>query len=797
VTPGNHVTVRSMNRSSAQLSLDHSRAIVLLIGIQVIAFKFSLISSLRLTMFTLLLIWSGSNFIEKTSNKPLTVLEKYSTGFVTGIALLLSVDFFVIRLEISHWFSVLILLLIGYCFRNNGDRCLLNSAEFNSSKSLNHFLIVFSIALLTFNLKALWAIPIAISLLVWTNTTRKRGLSTVLFLTMGLIFLLKYGNNWQLATSNDAGFYESLSWSIIKFGSTDHPGFSGGFAQGPLSSYHTAAYSFSGLASHFSGLKPYEFMNQFGPLVNSFVLASCLMTFLRKKTLGIEIAITAVLVTFILSSGNYNSLTFSLVILFVFVKVNFDMLEMKTLSNLSLFRYVPLFMIGLLAIFSKGTMLLPVFAISAASMAFHISKREMTKNSLKVLAIHTTTVAGFFFFAWWKFLRVDTELGGGISTGSSLWSSLLDIGPYQTFLSHRFRSFTLVSALVVLGLNVSFKKRGQSNIFAFNFWLISSLFVSLFLFISFIPADFRVDEYIVSAHLGLMIVFTCSNNYLRYSEVDAKPRLFNAASIFVGFLLIFVYVPIFRVFMIPRSEDLWGFLTSISPATKVFYFLITENLWLSVFMFGSLVVVFLQISKQVFRRPTSFAISVTLLIPLLSSLSLRADNMTEFFTSRQNSNGAFFISPDGSNSAPNPTSDLLALGDFVRSYTPSNAIFASNNFCCSGENWFNSILNKPTYFGESALGGANYLLPASLQRRFLIQGPRFQINCCIDKFPDHIKRMSLSLKFANNPSDEVLNELKQYSVEFYVVNKSLTNLHSWQDFAKTIYENGEFILLKI
>ena len=188
---------------------------------------------------------------------------------------------------------------------------------------------------------------------------------------------------------------------------------------------------------------------------------------------------------------------------------------------------------------------------------------------------------------------------------------------------------------------------------------------------------------------------------------------------------------------------------------------------------------------------------ICVLVPLLSCLSLRADNMTDYFRSRQNSDESLFISPDGSNSAPNPTIDLLALADFVRQNTAPDSIFASNNFCCAGDTWFNSVLEEPTYTGESALGGANYLLPASLQRRFLIQGPRFQINCCIEQFPDHIKRLRLSLEFANNPSNAVLNKLKQYSVKFFVVNKSLTDVRDWQDFSTIVYENGEFVLLQI
>ena len=51
--------------------------------------------------------------------------------------------------------------------------------------------------------------------------------------------------------------------------------------------------------------------------------------------------------------------------------------------------------------------------------------------------------------------------------------------------------------------------------------------------------------------------------------------------------------------------------------------------------------------------------------------------------------------------------------------------------------------------------------------------------------------------FANEPSNLILNKLKDNSVDFFVVNKSLTELISWDGFATTVYENGEFLLLRI
>lgn len=786
-----------MNTPKAKLWLAPSKEFVIFICILLFIFKIPLFTSLKLALFVLLLIWSGSNFIEKIWKRPLASLEKYSTGLITGVTLLLTIDFFIRRIELSHWVSLLIIIFVGCVSRINSTKSILSPVGFGATNSYDHFLVAFSIALLSFNFRALWAIPIGISFFFWGDPRSHRRLYSIGFLVLGLALLLLLDDDWQLAISNDAGFYESLSWSIIEFGPSDHPGFSGGFAQGSLSSYHTTAYSFSGLTSFFSGLEPYVFINQLGPLFNSFVLASCCLSLFRTKLSSFEFALIAMLATFFLASGSYNSLTFGLVVLFVFVKVNFDLTQIENALNWNVLKILPPFLIGLLTVFSKGTMLLPVLAITATSIAFHVFNKSTTKESLKILVIRGAIIACFIFLAWLKFFRVDTALGGGISTGSSLWSSLQDFGLTQTILTHCFRLFTLVSALIVLGLNFYKRKRNQSDLVGFIFWLNSSLFAALALFILFIRADSRVDEYVVSAHLGLMIVFTClKNNFIR-NEHDSKSDSLMLPSLCFVFFLIFIYVPVFRLVLIPRSEGLWQFLTSNSPAGKLPYFLATESMWLSALMIGSLAVLLLQLINKVLHKQTPLTILFCLLVPLFAAATLRADSMLEYFVDRSNSRDSLYISSDGSNSAANPSTDLKALGEFVRRNTPFDSIFASNNFCCSGESWFDSVLKQPTYTGESALGGANYLLPASLKRRFLIQGPRFQINCCIDQFPDQIERIRLSLMFANQPSSLILDALKQQSVDYFVVNKTLTELDSWKDFATTVYENEEFLLLRI
>jgi hypothetical protein len=92
------------------------------------------------------------------------------------------------------------------------------------------------------------------------------------------------------------------------------------------------------------------------------------------------------------------------------------------------------------------------------------------------------------------------------------------------------------------------------------------------------------------------------------------------------------------------------------------------------------------------------------------------------------------------------------------------------------------------------LGGANFLLPAHTQRRFLIQGPRFVFQNFSNNLED---RMQLSLGFANNPTTDTILKLKKYGVKGFVVNLSLTQIRDWSQFANTLYANDEFVFMTL
>jgi hypothetical protein len=157
----------------------------------------------------------------------------------------------------------------------------------------------------------------------------------------------------------------------------------------------------------------------------------------------------------------------------------------------------------------------------------------------------------------------------------------------------------------------------------------------------------------------------------------------------------------------------------------------------------------------------------------------------------------------GANSQPHATQTLLEVADFLRIKSARDAIVASNNFCCSGAKWLDDELtrglNDASYLRsnwESKWGGANSLLVAHSQRRFLIQSPRFLTGHNYPS-PDLINRLRLSVHFANSPNSELIESLRSYGVSYFIVNLNQTPVRNWQRFGTVLISNSDYLLLEL
>lgn len=94
------------------------------------------------------------------------------------------------------------------------------------------------------------------------------------------------------------------------------------------------------------------------------------------------------------------------------------------------------------------------------------------------------------------------------------------------------------------------------------------------------------------------------------------------------------------------------------------------------------------------------------------------------------------------------------------------------------------------------MGWCKLSLPVETRRRFLVQGLRFQTGY-EPATAEQIRRMSLSLEFANEPTSQIAADLKAFGVTGFLVNLSLTENRDWSEFAIEKFRSGNFLYLEL
>jgi hypothetical protein len=148
------------------------------------------------------------------------------------------------------------------------------------------------------------------------------------------------------------------------------------------------------------------------------------------------------------------------------------------------------------------------------------------------------------------------------------------------------------------------------------------------------------------------------------------------------------------------------------------------------------------------------------------------------------------------------TTDEIAVGRWLRTNTEKSSLIATNHFCgpaCSGADWFENDylrLNDTYIFPESPTdyGTFNFILSDYAERRFFIEGARFLL---VNGMPreDVRERMNAVLAFANEPSSASISLLKDFGVDYFVIDKQSTTKRDWRMMAQEIYQNNSFIVL--
>ena len=566
-----------------------------------------------------------------------------------------------------------------------------------------------------------------------------------------------------ISSNNDQGFYESASWLIAEFGLNDHPS----FVHGTLSDYHWYTYAFTGLIDKSMGLDPFITLNLIIPFGVLFAITSLLFGLFLERTMNYSHAVfytlfSVILFTLVHPISPMNALVFSnFALLILIVILNHNYLQKNTVGS-----HIILFLVYFSILFSKSSSGLIAFSFIFGYVFFSYSFKKILSWTYLLTATFVLSLALLTQYS---------------STSKSLLQfnhsiSLIPNRIYILFFSPYFIVSVCLFSIVLMKTKI-FQAGNKDELLLKLSVIISFTFLIFKLVLLQGQAwDFFSQSTQLITILLLISVISTDNTFFSPRYMVFKWQI---TFIFLAFI----------------SGIIWGYIHGRLSDGFFQQNMLFWGIW-SVFIAGWSLL-------RIFMRSNFLSISnllfVSTVVVCFSSLGIRFQQ--ELLN--RHIYDSVLIDSIGS-------SDARDMSRYIRIMTAVDAVMASNNFCqvevdkhCFGTMWFDTELEKYSDNKKLLLldtpdkfGGSNYSLVANSRRRFLVQGLRF---ISLYEYPDAemIKRMKVSIAFANSPSARSFQELKSYGVSGFVVNLHQTLNRNWMPFAFETYRNSTYAYLQL
>jgi hypothetical protein len=632
-----------------------------------------------------------------------------------------------------------------------------------------------AVCLLASAIRFTWLLPFVFCcVLGWISLSRLNQLvmaksASILALAIGTIAsFVARPELWYLQNNNDAPFFEALSWSITRWGVFDHPGFVGGSIAG----YHWLAYGLLGSVSILGDLEPWEGMLQFLPVgmlaaTATMVWAQCWEDLNTRKSTD-PMSVTVATAATLLFTGFFpDSYNISMIVAVAYIAIAKEV----SAHPKPLYKSMILcFLMSITLVLSKVSTAIVVAGILFIASLFEARSRSranwMTPFLILMLSLTSSVVM--------------TEISEGkierltyITRVSSYLANLQEV--LRALISAPQNYLIVASFVVVLTVSrQNVRYRISSDVLYLSIVFAALLgFVPLFIFNLSSNAFFGMPALQI---LGLFSVLKLDSIW-RHREVPPPHLAGTRPLLFVSFVTLFT---------IGYRQLTWWVNNEVIDLATV----LPKNFQALVYSPLPIVVSMMTGALFFLNRDTSYLRSERLSATfVLVSVGFLIGNL--LFANVESSRSELHHYTEGIEPAY-PADDLKALGRFVRDNTQADTILASNNFCCFGMEWAGSQLSDNWY------GGANYLLPAETQRRFLVQGPRFQ-GSWKSSFPstEMTERLRFTLEFANSPNAKAVAALRDRGVDGFIVNLELTNHRDWSRYARERFRAGRFIYLSL
>ena len=648
----------------------------------------------------------------------------------------------------------------------------------SNSNGFNELRTVTGITILIFSIRHPWALSfgIPIALMAYNFPKRFRSSSSNCFLGVlalsGLVFAhLLRPNLWWYSyyTTTDAGFFESLSWIGSEWGVSTSPGMIGSW----ISSYHWLSYVLFGGLSHVAALPPWDGLMKLGvPILTGLFISLISHSPFRsepRKSEGLSWALAMLAAT---SWPFYRVDSASFGLLAGLVLVGLVIRQ----QALALQGFKPMLLIGMATVFTMLSKA-PVAVIAGAIVVF---ASALSPSRLSIRAWHGPTTfaiaSGSTYLLLFHGGAASERLFSAKQVGNIvqyIFDSLTSLPSTPLLLTLLF----VVNHLYRSGHLENDSRTGLIFTVAASCLAILSGLLHLVLTNSaqfFIPSGFYLFVFTV------WYVIDRDSSSLSLPTIT-RPRIFTgvfATSVVVGFAL-----PVIA----NRINNAFGVEAAIgSSAWEAFR-------KLTIFVPIWMVLGYVLRKGPVATKQLVIGLTVTLSLGIAIGTQLDGARRVLLY-------GPSVYNSSPSNDAAFPSPDLRNIGTYIRLNTDKGFVLATNDFCCFGEEWWNYSINGikegRTYGNKLRWGGDNHLLAAESRRRVFIQGLAFQLGGRLPS-AEQVRRMSLSLEFANRPTQSSLDELKGSGVDGFVVNLSLTNHRDWTSFAVERYRNEGYVFFEL
>lgn len=636
-----------------------------------------------------------------------------------------------------------------------------------------------SVGLVAMGISHYWLLPFGLGLILAERLINKRETATAFkaaatCLAIGGWFVshsMRPDRWWHYYQGHSSQYHEALAWSIGWFGIFEQPGYAGG----TVANYHWFSFAFWGSLSSIASLPPYFSLTRVALLLIPSFFASLAVRRPERLPEGLSSRWTLILIaTIALNCNGAESTTFGLLVAIALLTVVRETIDARATYKHSII----LVLLSLMLFVSKVPVAL-VTGISLAILALIQLIRRRSVTWLPPLALLTVSALYSFIFM----SQNESEMWGRFDFG--LASSLTELADLLEPRS------SLNFYIWVTGVAVVFSQR---KLYKPPILHLTVLIAGLMALFSHLILPGQHTRYVGATGIALITLLAVWNIDEIFSGLNKR-------------------TPKTHLILSMGSVAMWAFAGYKSPSQlgrleSVLDFGGIVGSFVRNLIIGSgLTFFFLTIAPMVY---VAFRKRLTVVLLSTAVLGAFAGQTIEYYVQLRGWGPEIYESTEPMYGVFG-RSDLQALSKFIDSYTDERAVLASNQFCCFGEAWAESgspefeSLFLPAPPGDrgplnySRYGGHDYLLPAHVRRRFIAQGLRLYLLLRDESLSQEepLRRLRLSLEFANRPSLRSLEELRSLGVSGFVVNLSLTQQSDWSGFAKEMFRMGNYLYLDL